>query len=163
MREEFVKNWKIDCSNNKKLETYRKLGGDFGFKDYLNSSNIRSRDIMARLRSGSNALRIDTGRRLQLSRKERNCKLCRENTEDAGHFLFNCPTLTHNRSALIKTLSSQNTKNITKENHLGLQEKIFGSSNNSLTNSTVLSHVHRMYNIRKKILREDSYLFLWGR
>ena len=141
------------------METYTKLSKKFGFKEYLNSNKIRSRDIMARLRSGSNALRIDSGRRLHLARNERNCMLCREGTEDADHFLFICPTLHKNRLTMLKAITSADMG----KDALGLQERIFGSSENPTTNTIALSHLHRMFNLREKILREDSKIYLWGR
>ena len=158
VRDNFIKNWKLDCATNKKLELYVKLGGIFGFKDYLNSNNIRSRDILARLRSGSNTLRIDTGRRLKITRNERSCKLCKTETEDAEHFLFNCPLLSNNREALKKILLSMDI-----ENETCIKKTILGSGTDPLMNTLVLSYIHRMFNLRKKILREDSFVYLWGR
>ena len=57
-----VDDWKKGCLNNKKLSTYIMFGGGFGFKNYLNNFNIKSRDIMSRLRSGFNNLRMDIPR-----------------------------------------------------------------------------------------------------
>ena len=96
----FKKAWKKNCESNKKLELYTEHGGFFGIKDYLGNFKIRIRDIMARLRSRSNSLRIDSGRRIRRTRGERNCLLCRKETEDATHFLLRCPVLDKNREIL---------------------------------------------------------------
>jgi len=49
-------------------------------KQYLDLMNIKERDLMAKLRSGANELRIDRGRDLKLLRIERYFQLCRGET-----------------------------------------------------------------------------------
>ena len=160
--DKFKEKWREECRNNKKLEVYTEHGGDFGPKKYLENFNIRSRDIMARLRSGSNELRIDEGRRLRLDRRERNCLLCRQETESTTHFLLKCPVLEKNRTLLKKKLNDL-WKNLPKKDQWDTEyppwEKIFlGSSNNKNVNKNVLSFIHSNFNLRKKILKSDLHI-----
>ena len=48
--------------------------------------------MLARIRSGTNNLRIETGRyeRSKLSEEYRICQVCMEGTENEEHFLFHC-------------------------------------------------------------------------
>ena len=57
---------------------------------YLEAWDMRSRSMLARLRSGSNSLRIDRGRNERLTRSERRCKVCNQGIEDEVHFLLKC-------------------------------------------------------------------------
>ena len=46
---------------------------------------------MARLRGGTNWLRIEQGRWVGELREERICRVCEEEVEDESHFLRRCP------------------------------------------------------------------------
>ena len=151
----------------KKVKVYRKHGGGFGRKNYLENFNIRSRDIMARLRSGSNSLRIDEGRFAGLNREERNCLLCRQETESTTHFLLRCSVLQRNRTLLKEKLAAMRgelpKEDQWDEGHPPWEKIFLGSSNNKKVNKIVLSFVHTNFNLRKKILGSDRHIPLWGR
>jgi len=71
-------------------------------EDYLLiNSNSYGRSIHTSLRSGTNKLEIDMGRRLNLHKTERLCKHCTMNTvEDELHFLVQCPKYNNFRNEL---------------------------------------------------------------
>jgi len=97
----FISQWKSQCPLNKKLRIYSDYGGDFGFKSYLEHPNITHRDKLARLRSGSNFLRVHRGRRVGLLIEERLCLLWRQDIECEEHFLKDCNFLLNIEPACI--------------------------------------------------------------
>jgi len=132
LEEKYIKEWKINCLSNSKLELYSKYGGGFGPKKYLEHSNISQRDKMAQLRSGTSNLRIELGRREKIPKALRSCMLCREGTEDEEHFLMEYPYYNQPRRETFQLI----TDHINILNSTPLKEKwsssplwfLFGSS-----------------------------------
>ena len=88
--------WIVEM-NKEKLRIYREFKQDMQFERYLKvSENRRGMLLLAKLRSGSHFLRIETGRyevknKKRLERNERVCLCCDMNKiEDEYHFLFEC-------------------------------------------------------------------------
>ena len=84
-------------------------------EEYLSSPDVIGRTTLFSLRSGTNKLRIDTGRnervldvvtgkRRRLERKERICRQCGTGTEDEIHVLLYCPMYVPIRRELIYDL-----------------------------------------------------------
>ena len=81
--------WKA-VRESPKLRTYRLVKTKLQFEEYLNNDDQKGRRILARLRSGTNSLRIETGRWEGLRRGRRLCWFgCRE-MEDETHFFLHC-------------------------------------------------------------------------
>ena len=91
-------NWKHNMTTKPKLRTYRTIKNTLTFEtDYLTYKDKTARQLMTRLRGGTNELRIETGRypitnrdrRLEIH--ERRCLLCMSgDVEDERHFLIDC-------------------------------------------------------------------------
>ena len=80
-----------------KLPTYRSLKHTLSFEQYLTHDDRRAREVITRLRGGTNELRIETGRYPNTNRDkplqihERTCLLCMSgDVEDEKHFILDC-------------------------------------------------------------------------
>ena len=82
--------WRKSVCERPKLRTYRKFKKELKMEEYLESEDSKGRRLMARLRSGTNNLRIETGRRNGLTREERRCWFGCDYIEDEEHFLQKC-------------------------------------------------------------------------
>jgi len=71
MAEKQLKEWRVTCESNTKLQDYMKWDGMSNFKLYLNEIFIRNRDILVKLRSGVNSLRIEEGHKDGLKQKKK--------------------------------------------------------------------------------------------
>ena len=82
--------WWKSIKTKSKLRTYRKVKTKLEFEKYLESDDKQGRRFMAKLRSGTNSLRIETGRRQGLKSSDRLCWFGCGVTEDEEHFLLDC-------------------------------------------------------------------------
>jgi hypothetical protein len=58
---------------------------------YLALENFFDRQIMAQIRTGSNFLEVEIGRRTRTAHNDRVCTCCQKNKfEDEQHFIFEC-------------------------------------------------------------------------
>ena len=89
--------WQARMKQKPKLRTYRILKTKLTFEEYLTTRDKEARQLMTRLRGGTNELRIEIGRypittrdrRLDVS--ERRCLICMSGqVEDEQHFLLDC-------------------------------------------------------------------------
>jgi hypothetical protein len=108
--------WKHTITTKPKLRTYQQLKTKLTFEDYLASGDRKAREVMTRLRGGTNELRIETGRYPITTRdralevEERRCLICMSGAvEDEGHFMLDCNLYSDLRSNMIanKELSSE--------------------------------------------------------
>jgi len=95
MRE--AREWSERMKAKPKLRTYTTLKHELIFEPYLTHDDAQARQVMTRLRGGTNELRIETGRypitnrdtRLEIH--ERRCLLCMSGEiEDEKHFVLDC-------------------------------------------------------------------------
>jgi hypothetical protein len=107
--------WRRAMEARPKLDLYRQLKTVLKREEYLSSPDVIGRTTLFSLRSGTNKLRIDTGRnervldvvtgkRRRLERKERICRQCGTGTEDEIHVLLYCPMYVPIRRELIHDL-----------------------------------------------------------
>merc|ERR1712081_11278 len=84
--------WWQGVQESKKLRTYRLVKNELKLEGYLENKDKKGRREMARMRSGTNVLRIETGRQLVQKEKleERRCWFGCDAVEDEKHFLLNC-------------------------------------------------------------------------
>ena len=81
------------------------------------SEDTIGRRMLVRIRSGTNNLRIETGRyeRPKIVEKFRICKICTETTEDEEHFLRHCTAYNDIREEFVKEIGGEdNDDRITK-------------------------------------------------
>ena len=73
-------------------------------EDYLKSDDSIGRRMLARIRSGTNNLRIETGRyeRPKLAEEYRLCRVYKTETESEEHFLMRCTAYEEIRKELIR-------------------------------------------------------------
>jgi hypothetical protein len=90
--------WKQRMRHKPKLRTYRQLKTKLQFEHtYLTMRDREAREVMTRLRGGTNELRIETGRYAitnrdrRLDLHERRCLICWSGEiEDETHFVLDC-------------------------------------------------------------------------
>ena len=82
--------WWRTVSVRPKLRTYSRVKKKLALENYLNSENEKGRREMARIRSGTNELRIETGRYDEEEEEERRCWFGCNAVEDEEHFLMDC-------------------------------------------------------------------------
>jgi hypothetical protein len=91
------KEWLERMQTKPKLRTYITLKHKLTFEQYLTHDDTKAREVMTRVRGGTNELRIETGRYPNTNRDrrlethERICLLCMSGeVEDERHFMFDC-------------------------------------------------------------------------
>src|SRR5688572_22659934 len=84
------KRWRERLETKSKLcALYTAVKKKLEVEPYLKFKSRLARASIARLRGGSNFLRIETGRYEKVDREERTCPWCEE-IEDERHFLLEC-------------------------------------------------------------------------
>ena len=86
------------------MRTYINVKEKLKMEKYIEIPDERGRRSMARLRSGTNDLRIETGRYVKLERDDRRCWFGCEAVEDEEHFLLDCKMYAEMRSETIQAL-----------------------------------------------------------
>ena len=104
MGEKEAKSWNKGCEEKTKLEGYRSVKKEKGKEKYLEVKDKMGRCLMARLRAGTNWLRIEQGRWVGEAREERICRVCEGEVEDESHFLRRCPEYKELRESAQKEL-----------------------------------------------------------
>ena len=90
--------WRERMQHKPKLRTYRQVKTKMRFEhSYLTTRDREAREVMTRLRGGTNELRIETGRYAITNRdrplevNERRCLICWSGEiEDETHFVLDC-------------------------------------------------------------------------
>lgn len=106
--------WRRLVSGHSSLLTYMQIKKELCMESYLtdphggwNDLRLRGRRFMTRLRTGSNELRINTGRWENIPRDERYCLLCGEDIETEQHFLLECSHYAAERLELFQWINAQ--------------------------------------------------------
>jgi hypothetical protein len=105
--------WKARMQHKPKLRTYRQLKTRLRFEPYLQTKDREEREVMTRLRGGTNELRIEIGRYAITNRdrplelNERRCLICMSGEiEDETHFLLDCCVYEDLRREMLDVVSS---------------------------------------------------------
>jgi hypothetical protein len=84
--------WRTQCLLRPKLRTYCKIKKDLRFEPYLQIHHRGGIPELAKIRGGSNRLRIEQGRYEKEQVSQRVCRLCANGSvEDESHFMLQCP------------------------------------------------------------------------
>jgi hypothetical protein len=83
--------WRTQCLLRPKLRTYCKIKKELKFEPYLLFHHRAGIPELAKIRGGSNRLRIEQGRYENEKASERICRLCENGIEDECHFMLHCP------------------------------------------------------------------------
>jgi hypothetical protein len=102
LKELFHQQWTSNLQKGgTKAATYHEVtGGAFKTRAYLEEIKSKAnRRMLARIRTGSNILRFETGRWAGEARSSRVCPICSSGAvEDEYHVIFGCPTYGEIRS-----------------------------------------------------------------
>jgi exonuclease III len=90
------------ANNSKKLRCYETFKQCISVEKYLDTiSNAEARRAMAKFRTSSHNLRIETGRYEKICVQDRLCNMCAcQEVEDEVHFLITCPAYEDSRKSL---------------------------------------------------------------
>jgi hypothetical protein len=87
--------WRVSCLTKPKLRTYCKLKSKLRVEPYLEVYHRSGIPELAKLRGGTNRLRIEQGRYVKESISERKCLFCESGeVEDEAHFMLSCAAYT---------------------------------------------------------------------
>ena len=99
---EVKKGWEADAQERSKLKVLQGLLASGGKARCMDVNCKRRRRVLAKLRGGTAALMIETGRWCGLKREERSCRQCTvEEVEDEKHFLLRCEGWRQEREMLV--------------------------------------------------------------
>jgi hypothetical protein len=120
--------WKENMMKKPKLRTYRLIKRTLQRERYLTiNTNQESRKILTSLRTGSNDLRIDTGRRewihqegikMNLPAEQRICRSCLLAVDDEIHFILECQVHSEEREEMFKQIRTIMTAEGTPSNYI---------------------------------------------
>ena len=84
--------WRLEVEQKPKLRLYANLKTNLELELYLGHENFWHRRLFTMLRSGTNSLRIETGRWKKEPLDKRVCDIClsQNQVEDEMHFLLDC-------------------------------------------------------------------------
>ena len=129
--------WLSAMERKPKLVLYRQWKRFLRREEYLSSPDVVGRMTLFRIRSGTNSLRVDTGRnertrdemtgrRRRLERRERVCRQCGSGVEDEIHAVLYCPRYIALRRGLMRDLARE------QEEDMGLKTFLVGLSDVSM-------------------------------
>lgn len=101
----YFQKWYSDINNSSRLVSYCIYKHNFNFEKYLESiTENKYKVALARFRTSSHELRIETGRYDDTPRNQRLCKSCNmQKIEDEYHFLLVCPNYRDLRKKYFKS------------------------------------------------------------
>ena len=115
MKEELV--WKNEMELKPKLRTYKTFKTELRLEKYLLSErNKPARYLLTSIRTGTNQLRIETGRRKKPKEKvdERVCVYCPARlVEDEKHFVLHCQAYQDLREEMFRAISDATYQKVT--------------------------------------------------
>ena len=90
VREVAERQWMKECKGMSKLRTYIRCKKKLEVSAYLQVEDLEGRRRLAILRSGTNCLRVSTGRWEGRPAEKRICLVCWKEVEDEEHYLMKC-------------------------------------------------------------------------
>src|SRR3569623_260696 len=109
LQEREEREWKQQLMEKRKLGLYRILKLTLQREEYLdNVAEADDRRLMTAMRSGTNTLRIETGRWVNEEAEERKCILCAQGSEeDERHALLECACYERERRCYVRKIAEQ--------------------------------------------------------
>jgi hypothetical protein len=155
--------WKERMFQSPKLRTYRTLKHEYTFEKYLADERLTPavRQLLFKLRSGSNDLEIEQQRYLRplVPPSQRLCKLCYIESETEEHFLTRCPALSSIRKQIwdeLKQKTRVDLSAVSNANKILTHMIGMGMSENADTRFIVAKGIWKMKKRRQKILNPGS-------
>ena len=137
--------WKRRMQHRPKLRTYRKVKDKLEVEGYLSSKDVEGRRMLARIRSGTNKLRIETGRHTGLAEEDRKCWFGCGKTEDEKHFLLECKMYDDFRKHLVRRIG--------EENYEGREMEVMMGKGKEEETREAITYIKRAMARRERILR----------
>ena len=106
--------WKVKVTSgtnpkyNSKLRTYATFKQGIYFETYLTSTNIKARELFAKLRLSDHKLAIESDRWRKIKPENRLCNICQNTSnsvEDEFHFVLKCNKYSTIRKELFKKIA----------------------------------------------------------
>ena len=123
IQEREERQWWEDVCSKPKLRTYKEVKKKLVREKYLSSQETKGRRALARIRSGCNELRIESGRQAGEEIKDRICWFGCNKVEDEKHFLLECELYVDQREEFIRDIGREQFGNRGWEILLGLGEE----------------------------------------
>ena len=118
IRDIFIQTWLQKINNSPKFIFYRLIKTEFKFENYLDQLPFNKRIVLTQFRLSNHKLPIETGRWFNISREQRICPLCINDTlGDEFHYLFECDEFSEERRCYLKKYYLRNP-NVIKINEL---------------------------------------------
>ena len=94
LKDQYLQSLYAELADSSKLCLYKDYKSYYEHETYLNSLNIRTfRHILSKFRSGCYNSRIEVGRHHGLPRRDRLCRLCKDEVENDNHFIISMPCI----------------------------------------------------------------------
>ena len=124
-------------TNHGKLTFLAQTKKTHKFESYLNINNFEHWRAIAKIRTSSHRLEIETGRWRNIPRNQRYCKNCiKQSIEDENHFLFECQLYQNERKEFYNTTKSKINVDLSRNpNNERNLEKIFYSDDLAILNA----------------------------
>jgi len=132
LRDSEQKRWESKVARMPKLRLYRMMKTKFGFEDYLTHIKVvNQRKIFSKFRSGTNELRIETGRWSKERLELRNCLVCGKlELEDERHLLLHCISFEQLRQTMITAISNRTAQRyqltLMRDNDAWMMDSLLG-------------------------------------
>ena len=85
-----------------KLRMYKTIKSEYGVEDYVkHGMTLNKRSVVAKVRSGTLPIHVETGRYRGTDYEDRRCSYCPDDIENETHFLFKCPLYKDFRAELL--------------------------------------------------------------
>ena len=157
------KDWLHRITEMSKLRLYRQLKSELSFENYLKVvSDFKHRRTLARIRSGTHELSIETGRWAGESVNNRTCPTCLSGAvEDEAHLLLDCISYDTLRGEMLEKIRIRTGDrvrfNLLHDDHgllaqSLLGERILDTGNKAITQREVAKFLYRALKLRKHLL-----------
>ena len=108
--EKMNEHFQNEIQNKPKLRSFKLYKSNVKTEKYVTANLSRTqRSLMAKIRSGTLCLAVETGRFRSIPLENRLCELCNSSVEDEKHFICQCPFFSTLRSKLLSDLALLST------------------------------------------------------
>ena len=130
LKDQFIQKATMKMNSESKLVLFKNAKNTLSLSKYMSVINNREkRRLISKLRLGVLPLEIEKGRRSNLIRNDRHCKLCHtEQVEDETHFLLTCPSLAQYRQPFITSILELQPHFANKNSHQKINYLYFNES-----------------------------------
>jgi len=137
-----------------KLRTYKEIKLNTGTETYIKSNMSKyHRSPVAKMRTGTFPISIETGRYKKQPVQDRTCPRCPTKLEDEKHFMLDCPLYKIPRDNLYQQFQMKNDEDL---ENLEREERFFLIFNINRTMKAVARYIEAAYKMRANFMAENS-------